>query len=323
MKSGTFKELEAYSVLGRVPLDAGVMVVASAGNTAASFAAASFAAAGQGLEFPCVLVVPEHALPAVAATGKFAEEIRVVALRDGTYNDAISFSARMAGSSQEFFLEGGTRNVGRRDGLAVVALAAYEEMGTLPEVYVQAVGSGAGALAVHEAAQRINAANADSGLPHLLLCQNSEFAPLHRAWREGECAPSDRSAQHEVYAPELVNSAPPYSVHGGIRNALTQTSGDVLVANRASATSAAAIFEDAEGIDIAPAAAVAVACLRDAVESHRIPADARVLLNITGGGRKRVPCPMADPRQQSKIWPVNRDEEPEVIGEKLLRSFSA
>jgi cysteate synthase len=120
-----------------------------------------------------------------------------------------------------------------------------------------------------------------------------------------------------------VNAAPPYSVHGGIRNALTQTSGDVLVANRASATSAAAIFEDAEGIDIAPAAAVAVACLRDAVASHRIPADARVLLNITGGGRKRMPYSVPGPRQQSKIWPVNRDEEPEVIGEKLLRSFSA
>jgi cysteate synthase len=319
MASGTFKELEAYSVLGRVPPDAGVMVVASAGNTAASFAAAC-----QGLDFPCVLVIPEHALPTVTATGEFAEEIRVVVLRDGTYNEAISFSARMAGASSEFFLEGGARNVGRRDGLAVVALTAYEEMGMLPEVYVQAVGSGAGALAVHEAAQRISATgNADSGLPHLLICQNSEFAPLYRAWHGGQCAPADRSAPHDVYAPELVNAAPPYSVHGGIKNALAQTSGDVLVANRSSAESAAAIFEDVEGIDIAPAAGVAVACLRDAVANHRIPADARVLLNITGGGRKRMPCPTPDPRQQSKIWLVDRDDEPEVIGEKLLRSFSA
>jgi cysteate synthase len=319
MLSGTFKELESYSVLGRVPQDAGVMVVASAGNTATSFAVAC-----QGSEFPCVLVIPGHALPTLAATGELAEEIRLVALRDGTYNDAISFTAKMVGPSSRFFLEGGVRNVGRRDGLAVVALTAYEEMGTLPEVYVQAVGSGAGALAMHEAAQRINAtANGDSRMPRLLVCQNSEFAPLYRAWNEGRRAPMDQSAQHSVYAPELVNVAPPYSVHGGIANALGQTSGDVLVANRASAGSAAAMFEDLEGIDIAPPAAVAVACLRDAVASHRVPVDARVLLNITGGGRKRMPYPPPSPRQQPNVWLVNCDDDPEIIGEKLLHSFSA
>jgi len=319
MVSGTFKELEAYSVLGRVPLDAGVMVIASAGNTAASFAAAC-----QGIDFPCVLVIPEHALPALAATGELADQIRVVVLRNGTYNDVISFSPRMAGSSSQFFLEGGVRNVGRRDGLAVVALAAYEEMGTLPEIYVQAVGSGAGALAVHEAAQRINStANVDAGLPRLLVCQNSEFAPLHRSWHKGACAPLDQLAQHGVYAPELVNIAPPYSIHGGMRNALQRTAGDVLVAGRAAAKSAAAMFEDLEGIDIAPAAAVAVACLHDAVTSHRIPSDARILLNITGGGIKRMPSPMRGLREQSKVWLVDRDDEPEVIGEKVLRSFAA
>lgn len=40
MTSGSFKEFEAFAVLGRTPEQAGVMVIASAGNTAAAFAAA-------------------------------------------------------------------------------------------------------------------------------------------------------------------------------------------------------------------------------------------------------------------------------------------
>jgi cysteate synthase len=317
MISGTFKELEAYSVLGRIPEGAGVMVVASAGNTAASFAVAC-----RDPDFFCVLVIPERALPALTTAGDLGEGIRVVALEGGTYNDAISFAERMVRSSSEFFFEGGVRNVGRRDGLAVVALTAYEEMGSIPDVYVQAVGSGAGAVATYEAAQRIaTSTGANPGLPRLLLCQNDEFAPIHRAWNELQCVPSDRSTQHGVYAPELVNAAPPFSVHGGVRHVLTRSSGDVLVADRASAESAAAMFEELEGIDIAPAAAVAVACLRDAVTDQRVPADARILLNITGGGRRRMPDSTTRPRRQPMVSFVSRDTVPEVIGEKLLRSI--
>jgi len=49
---------------------------------------------------------------------------------------------------------------------------------------------------------------------------------------------------------------------------------------------AAAMFEDTEGIDLAPAAAVASS--HDAVADRRIPGDASVLLNVTGGGRRRM-----------------------------------
>jgi cysteate synthase len=48
------------------------------------------------------------------------------------------------------------------------------------------------------------------------------------------------------------------------------------------------MFEVLEGIDIEPAAAVAVACLDQAVRRGDVPGDSTVLLNVTGGGRQRA-----------------------------------
>ncbi|MBP0453544.1 cysteate synthase [Kitasatospora sp. RG8] len=326
MVSGSFKELEAYTVLGRTPQQAGVMVVASAGNTAAAFAAAH----GPGV--PRLLVVPDRAAPVVAAAGGCSADVRVVALRGATYNDVIDFSRKLVASTPGFFPEGGVRNVARRDGLGVIALTAFEEMGTLPEFYVQAVGSGAGAIATYEASERILASGAAAGqsVPRMLLCQNADFAPLGRAWR-GEPGPADGGAQADPYAPELANSTPPYDVHGGVRDILRATAGDVLVADRAAAQSARAMFEELEGIDIEPAAAVAVAALRDAVRSGRLPRDARCLLNVTGGGRRRLHAtttaggaPEAGATPESAgIRSVGPTASPDEVAAAVLDSFAS
>lgn len=326
MASGTFKELEAYTVVGRTPHDAGVMVIASAGNTAAAFAAAC-----RGQDFRCVLVVPERALPALETIGEITDNVLVIALEDASYNDAIAYSREIVATSDEFFAEGGVRNIGRRDGLAVVALAAYEQMGALPEFYFQAVGSGAGAIATYEAARRIaESGTDDQALPRMFLCQNSEFAPIHTAWQAERDArteadqPRREPSQHpEVYAAELVNAAPPYSVHGGVRQILTDTSGDVLVADRAAAISAAAMFEDGEGVDIEPAAAVAVACLRTAVAEGRVPAGARVLLNVTGGGRRTMRRSQGSGGNTLEVWRMSRDYDPKLLAPKILGSLGS
>jgi cysteate synthase len=47
------------------------------------------------------------------------------------------------------------------------------------------------------------------------------------------------------------------------------------------------IFSDTEGVDIHPAAAVAVASLIKEVQAGRIEQDATIMLNITGGGEQR------------------------------------
>ena len=97
-----------------------------------------------------------------------------------------------------------------------------------------------------------------------------------------------REAGTRVYADELTNSAPPYEVAGGVYDSLVESAGDVLIAGNDSVRRAMSMFEELEGIDIEPAAGVAVACLREAVRQRRVDGDSVVLLNVTGGGRKRL-----------------------------------
>lgn len=277
MRSATFKELEAFAVLARVPADAGVLAIASAGNTAVAFATACAAAAVR-----CLLVVPEHAVDLVCGIPAEPGSVIVVVVAGGTYQDAIECQQWLVRRVDGLVDVGGVRNVARRDGLGVVMLAAHERMGSLPEFYFQGVGSAAGALGAYRAAARLRGPSTEP-LPRMMLCQNEEFAPIHRRWQFG--ADEDRvvPAGDEVFAPELTNAVPPYEIAGGIRDMLNATSGNVFVSDRKLSEAGARMLRDILSIEVAPATGVAVACLRDAVATGAVPRDGRVLLNITGG----------------------------------------
>ena len=70
--------------------------------------------------------------------------------------------------------------------------------------------------------------------------------------------------------------------------ALTETAGEVYGISNQEAKEAQKLFEEAEDIDILPAAAVAVAALQKAVRSGTVEKNDLVLLNITGGGISRA-----------------------------------
>ncbi|MFD7032592.1 cysteate synthase [Streptomyces sp. NPDC059917] len=295
LETGSFKELEAQVVLARLPERPPVLVVASAGNTAAAFLRAC-----SRRSVDCVLVVPEAALPALGAAGERADCVRLVTVA-GDYTDAIDLADAIS-ARPGYQAEGGTRNVARRDGMGTALLAAAETIGRLPDHYVQAVGSGAGAIAAHRAARRLLAAGfpaarrpgaAAGGLPRLTLCQNAPFAPMVRAWEEGLDAPvigsgaEVRAAVAAVHAPELTTRKPPYAVAGGVREIVTESGGELLAVDNAEAAAAGRLFAAAEGIDIEPAAAVAVSGLCRAVAAGRIRPEESVLLHVTGGGRAR------------------------------------
>jgi cysteate synthase len=283
LETATFKELEAYTVLGRLPARPVTLTVASSGNTGAAFAWAC-----SRRQMPCLLVVPGRALGRLSFRAPLHRCVHLVSIEDGDYPDAIEFVARLA-TADGCQPEGGVKNVGRRDGLATVLLAAYEEMRCLPDFYFQAVGSGTGAIAVHEAAKRLRAAAGDLALPRLMLCQNAPFTPIYDLWQAApRPAGHFRSAIRQVFADELTNWSPPYAVRGGVHDALAESGGEVLLTGNAAAQAAAQLFQDLEGIDIEPAAAVALACLRDAAAGGRLDRQASVLLNVTGGGRRRA-----------------------------------
>lgn len=287
LETATFKELEAYTVLGRLPDNQVILTVASSGNTGAAFAWAC-----SRLRMPCLLIIPEKGLRRFNFRAPLHPCVKLVVIDDGDYPDAIELAALIS-RMPSFQAEGGVKNVGRRDGLATVLLSAFEEMQCLPSYYFQAVGSGTGAIAVLEAARRIRQTPGSLTLPRLMLCQNLPFTPIHDAWQmnmrslPGGSSERFRDAVRLVSADELTNWAPPYEIQGGVYDSLIESHGDVLVADNASVRVAADMFLELEGIDIEPAAGVALACLRDAVAQGKVRRESVVLLNVTGGGRLR------------------------------------
>ena len=288
MTTCTFKELEAFTVLARIPAtEPKCLVIASAGNTALAFAHACNLNRRRA-----VVIVPESALQQMRmSAGLCNGETTIVALSgNADYADAISLAGRLA-TMPGFVNEGGCANVGRRDGLGTVLLNAAESIGCLPHFYFQAIGSGAGAIAVHEAAKRLIAdGEYGSQLPRLMLSQNLPFAPIYAAWRTGRrewkppVASEAKEQIQEIDAKVLSNRHPPYSITGGVFDVLTESGGTMLAATNLEATSAGRRFEDIVGIDIEPASAVALATLLKAIAQGLVTRDNIVLLNVTGGG---------------------------------------
>jgi cysteate synthase len=81
---------------------------------------------------------------------------------------------------------------------------------------------------------------------------------------------------------------PAYSVKGGVFDALSVTGGKMYGIKNDEVYAATDMFEKTEGIDIVPAAGVAVAALQKAISEKHVGVNDFILLNITGGGEKRL-----------------------------------
>lgn len=285
----SFKETEAYSVGGRLKDTGEVLVVASAGNTARAFARVC-----SDNNIPLLLCVPEDNINALWFDEPIKENVRLVVTKSGSdYFDAIHLS-NLACQLDGFVAEGGAKNVARRDGMATTVLSAVTEIGKIPDYYFQAVGSGTGAIAAWEANLRfIEDGRFGTNKMKLMVSQNAPFLPMYDAWKADsrEMLPLDdnlaRKQVEEIIAKVLSNRKPPYSIVGGMYDALKDAGGDVLKATNEELKEAGKIFEETEGNDVHPAAAVAVATLIKHVQEGKLDKSSCVMLNITGGGEER------------------------------------
>ncbi len=287
MKTCSFKETEAYAVCGRMsPENKEILVVASAGNTARSFARVC---SDNGI--PLLLCVPEDYIDSLWFDKALNPSVKLVISKKGSdYFDAIHLS-NIAAQLPGFVPEGGAKNVARREGMGTTVLSAVTTIGKIPDYYFQAVGSSTGAVSAWEANLRlIEDGRFGSNKMKLLISQNYPFIPLKEAWdaRSRDMFPMDdnkaRKDVEEVWAKVLTNRRPVYSISGGLFDALSDTNGEVLVATNTEAEEACALFEKTEENDIHPAAAVATASLIQAVKNKTVEKDALIMLNITGGG---------------------------------------
>jgi len=317
MTTCSFKETEAYSVCGRItPNREGVLVVASAGNTARAFAKVC-----SENNIPLLLCVPEDNLDALWFDKPLNGCVKLLCAQSGCdYFDAIHLS-NLVVKSKKYYPEGGAKNIARRDGMATTMLSATTFIGEIPDYYFQAVGSGTGAIAAWEANLRLIADGRFSNKKmQLFLSQNLPFVPMVKAWNVNsrELLPFDdieaRKQVEAIDAKVLSNRKPPYGIIGGLFDAMTDAGGAFFSISNEEARKTAALFEELEGIDIHPAAAVATASLIQAVENNNIDKSKIIMLNITGGGeklfRKSYSLHYLKPNH---IFGMNPNEE-EVIG---------
>lgn len=323
METGTFKECEAYSVCARSNENTnGVMVVASAGNTARAFAKVC-----SENKIPVLICVPEDNLNALWFSRKIDPCVKLIAVESGgDYFDAIHLS-NLACHIEGFYPEGGAKNVARRDGMGTTVLSAVSTIGRIPDFYFQAIGSGTGAIAAWEANLRfLEDGRYGSTKMKLMLSQNAPFIPIKDAWDADSrqmLAMNDEEARkqvEEIDAKVLSNRKPPYSIIGGLYDAMKDAGGEIFAVTNQEAANAARLFSETEGNDIEPAAAVAVASLIQAIHEGNTDKNATIMLNITGGGIKKF-------KRENKInylepllvFPLNPD--PHSVFEKIKTLF--
>lgn len=317
IKTCSFKELEAYPTMQLLKETGGkAIVLASAGNTGRAFAHVS---ALTGIDV--YIVVPDSGISSLWLPEEPTESIHLIRMSPGNdYTDAINLAGRIA-KLPGMVPEGGARNVARRDGMGTVMLDAAVTIGRIPDHYFQAVGSGTGGISAWEASIRLR----DDGrfgqkLAKLQLSQNLPFVPMYNAWQERrrdiipELDMKNAKKQiEETYATVLTNRAPPYGVTGGLYDALVDTDGIMYAVTKEEALEAKSLFESLEGIDILSPSAVAVASLLKAVEAGKVSRDDTILLNVAGGGYKRL----KEDFNLSQVPPVATATDPDMPLEEL------
>jgi len=303
MDTCSFKETEAYSVCARLkPEQKGVIVVASAGNTSRAFAKVC-----SENNIPLLIVVPEDNLDALWFDTPINNCVKLISTPTGSdYYDAIDLANKIC-LSEMFFEEGGAKNVARRDGIGTTVLSAATTIGRIPDYYFQAIGSGTGTIAAWEANLRlIGDGRYGNHKMTLIPSQNIPFTPMYDAWKVSsrDLLPADEDESRQkallIAAKVLSNRRPPYSVPGGLFDALSDTKGDIEIADNGEMEKACTLFEQTEGIDIHPAAGIALSGMIKSINSGKVEREKILMLNITGGGEKRF-------RSENKLYYLKPD----------------
>lgn len=293
METCSFKETEAFSICARLPKNnKKILVVQSAGNTARAFARVC-----SDNNIPIVICIPNDNIGDLWFLRKLRPCVKVIATPNGTdYYDAIALGEKLC-KDPRYMAEGGAKNVARRDGMGTTVLSAVETIGRIPDAYFQAVGSGTGAIAAWENAQRLEADGRFGKNNMRVYCvQNAPFTLMYDSWKAGSrelvpiTAEQSRRNAEVILAKVLSNRKPPYSIAGGLYDVLKASNGDFFKVTNDDIVYWLLQFANKEGYDIFPASAATVASLKQALDAGIVKKDETVMLNITGAGMALATC---------------------------------
>jgi threonine synthase len=286
--TGTFKARGLGMAITRArTLGARGFLIPSAGNAGG---AAAVYAARAGL--PCVVIVPRET-PAAAIAEALIAGARVFTV-EGTIATAGRITARVAPASRGWLDLSTLKEPYRLEGKKTMGLELAEQLGwAQPDLLVYPTGGGTGLVGIAKAWEELTALGWLTGPRARFVCVQAEgCAPVVQAWRDG--------AETTAAWPNPVTSAP------GLRVPSPFAGRQMLGVLRASGGEAIAVGDDAiheaqrllarlEGLWTAPEAAATVAALIEMTARRAVPADARVVLVLTGSGLKNPPPPLPPP----------------------------
>lgn len=231
------------------------------------------------------------AAPLLSAQARNDRSPLLLLLEDAYYPDVIKFvEGALENFSTDLVREGGCFNVARRDAMAVPFLRAVDAIGKLPDWYVQAVGSGTGAVAAMESIKRIASHRGEPAATRLLLVQNAPFTPIVDAWqlRDRQLPRFEpdyvRDRVSSIRAQVLSNASPPYAVKGGVFDILAESNGVACAVDNDEIEAAQRLAERELEFVPCDASSAALAGLKKSIARGDVSKDDLILLHLTGGG---------------------------------------
>lgn len=253
--TGTFKDRQAVAIVQRA-LEEGHrdIVVASTGNTAAACAAYAVRA---GIELWAFL-------PHRHRHRAFDAHIEIT---EATY-DQTKVVAREFAEERGYFYAAGMDYVGA---MAQIAYEILDDLGRMPDWYVQAVSGGVGPVGVCQGFQERT-----GKMPRVLVAQPDGCAPMVRSVEKG-LEEVDAIEEHTTYAMTL-GTGNPAEAYRFLRRAgatfMSVSDEETWLAVRAATRR--------EGILMEPAAGVAFAALEKALGMGIVSPDELVVINCSG-----------------------------------------
>lgn len=276
--TATFKEREAGMTISRfTELGIREFVIASTGNTAASFSRAVDLVDS----FKMHLFIPDTAEEKLDFPIPNSVNVHIV---KGDYYTAIEQSSKYA-ANKKLTLEGGFGNPSRIEGVKTLAFEVVES-GIEPDYYIQAIGSGVGPYAFYKGYSELARMGIVNKIPKIVCIQPELCAPIVRAYQDGEVEfkPEYKVSQPKTFVTTLANGNPASS-YPYVRRVINKTNGLVQDVTEQEIKNAVKLMEETENISCEPAAGTSLAGLIKCLNLEKIKKDSVILLHHSGGLR--------------------------------------
>ena len=274
--SGSAKDRATMMALGRArELGVDLIAAASTGNAASSLAALS-AAAGVG----CIIFAPASAPEAKLV------QIRIHGARlfavEGTYDEAFDLCWELCRRTGTYNRNTAVNPV-LGEGKKTIALEIWEQLGyRAPDAVVVPVGDGCILGGVAKGFRDLLDLGWIERMPRLIGVQAEGSAALAKAWRDGAaaCVPVEAAT-----VADSISVAQPRDQRKALRG-VRASGGAFVVVSDAAILGAMSDLAAQAGLFVEPAAAAAVAGLRQGMTEGSILEDEEVVLVLTGHGLK-------------------------------------